>query len=151
MDGSFLQTATIGEVGAAITAIGALGTAAFGLVDASKFVPKLIPSSGFPYIEVLVNQLAPPAGDSIPSDSALTAAAIIKTLYANWVNGMAVADQKSVAKSLIKLRMKEETAPRFAELTGVDFRGSETSHRRGADPNGDERLRPFRLAFGDFY
>ena len=119
VDPTVLQNATLTQVTVAITAVGALGTAAFGLVDASKLVPGLIPSSGFGFIRTLVAQLAP-ASVSVPSGSALTEAAITGTLHANWVNGMALADQKSVAKTLIKLRLNADTAPALATLTGVD-------------------------------
>jgi hypothetical protein len=42
------------------------------------------------------------------------------TLRSNWVNGMAIADQKNVAKTLIKLRLNAETAPDLATITGAD-------------------------------
>jgi hypothetical protein len=118
---SFFQTATLTQVTVAITAIGALGTAAFGLVDASKLLTSLIPSSGFAYIRRLVRQLAPSAGVTIPRGSALTVGSITETLHANWVNNkMPVSDQKIVAKTLFKLRLNAETAPELASLTGVD-------------------------------
>ena len=119
MDTSFLQNATLTQVATAITAIGALGTAAFGLVDASKLLPWLVPSSGFQFIRKLVKQLAPESS-TIPKESALTVSAITDTLRANWINGMALADQKSVAKTLFKLRLNAETAPALALITGVD-------------------------------
>lgn len=119
MDATFLQTATLTQVTTAITAVGALGTAAFGLVDASKVLPGLIPSSGFGFIRKLVMQLAPASGN-VPRGSALAVPAITDTLHANWVNGMALADQKSIAKTLIKLRLNADTAPDLATLTGVD-------------------------------
>lgn len=119
MNPTLLQTATLTQVTIAITAIGALGTAAFGLVDASKLWTGLIPSSGFAFIRKLVTRLAPASG-TVPHGSALGAAAITDTLHANWVNGMSLADQKSVAKTLVKLRLNAETAPDLATLTGVD-------------------------------
>jgi hypothetical protein len=120
VDANFLQSATLTQVTAAITAIGALGTAAFGLVDTSKLLPWLIPSSGFAFIRNLVKQLAPPSEGTVPPRSALAAPAITDTLRANWVNGMALSDQKTVAKALIKFRLNEETAPKLATLTGVN-------------------------------
>src|ERR1700674_1061907 len=62
VDATFLQTATLTQVTTAITAVGALGAAAFGLVDSSKVLPGLIPSSGFGFIRKLVMQLAPASG-----------------------------------------------------------------------------------------
>jgi len=119
VDATFLQTATLTQVTTAITAIGALGAAAFGLVDSSKVLPGLIPSSGFGFIRKLVMQLAPASG-SVPRGSALAVPAITDTLHANWVNGMALADQKNIAKTLVKLRLNAETASDLATLTGVD-------------------------------
>jgi hypothetical protein len=120
VDANFLQGVTLTQVTTAIAAIGALGIAAFGLVDASKLVPWLIPSSGFSFIQDLVTQLAPAGGETIPEGSALATPAITDTLHANWINGTALADQKSVVKTLIKLRLNAETAPTLATLTGVD-------------------------------
>lgn len=120
MDPTFPHTATLTQVTIAITTVGALGTAAFGLVDASKLLPGLIPSSGFAFIRKLVAQLAPASDGTVPRGSALTVTAITDTLHANWVNGMALAEQKSVAKTLVKLRLNAETAPDLASLTGVD-------------------------------
>jgi hypothetical protein len=120
MDTASLPTPTLTQVTIAITAVGALGTAAFGLVDASKLVAGLIPSSGFAFIREMVTQLAPAAGKTVPSTSALAVPAITDTLHANWVNGMALADQKSVTKTLVKLALNAETAAGLATLTGVD-------------------------------
>ena len=122
MDANPITSATLTEVVAAITAIGALGTAAFGLVDASKVVTWLVPSSGFGFIQKLVDKFAP-ADPDIPRDSALSADSISASLRANWINGMALADQKSVAKTLIKLRLDARTAAYLAGLTGVDAAG----------------------------
>jgi hypothetical protein len=119
VDASIFENARLTQVATAITAIGALGTAAFGLVDASKLLPWLIPSSGFGFIRKLVKQLSPESS-TIPKESALTVAAITDTLQANWINGMALADQKTVAKTLFKLRLNAETAPALALITGVD-------------------------------
>ncbi|HEX4075652.1 MAG TPA: hypothetical protein VHX49_09660 [Candidatus Acidoferrales bacterium] len=139
---------TLTQVTTAIAAVGALGTAAFGLVDASKLVPGLIPSSGFTFIRKLIGQLAPAAGATIPPGSALTADAITDTLRANWVNGMAVADQKSVAKTLLKLRLNADTAPGLATLTGVDKNVLTSVAQKLA--NGDVMTTPEMDTYGRF-
>lgn len=148
MDTTCLQTATLTQVTIAITAVGALGTAAFGLVDASKLLPGLIPSSGFAFIRKLVTQLAPTSGGPEPRGSALTVTAITDTLHANWVNGMAVADQKSVAKTLVKLRLNAETAPDLASLTGVDKDVLTSVARKLA--NGEPMTQPEMDTYGRF-
>jgi hypothetical protein len=118
VDPGTFENIRLTQITTAIVAIGALGTAAFGLVDASKLLPWLVPSSGFQFIRKLVKQLAPDS-NTIPKESALTVSAITDTLRANWINGMALADQKTVAKTLFKLRLNADTAPQLALITGV--------------------------------
>jgi len=148
VDPTFLQTATLTQVTTAITAIGALGAAAFGLVDASKLLPGLIPSSGFAFIRKLVTQLAPSSGGTVPRGSALTAPTITDTLRANWINGMALPDQKSVAKTLVKLRLNAEIAPELATLTGVDKAVLTSVAEKLA--NGDAMTQPEMDTYGRF-
>jgi len=113
----------------AITAVAALGTASFGLVDACKAFDGGPSRVGFARIERVVRSLVPsvaPAGQpqSQPVAKAprtpLALDAILDTLRANWINGSPVADQKAIAKSLIKLCLKTETAADFANRTAVD-------------------------------
>ena len=46
--------------------------------------------------------------------------AVLGTLRANWFNGMSLADQKLVAKTLIKLRLDEHNSKALTEATGVN-------------------------------
>jgi len=104
---------------AAVIAIGALGTAAFGLVDAFKALPGGgISKAGFKFVRQVIVTLAPP----VPSleASGLGVASMLNTLQAQWINGTATGDQVNIAKSLIKLRLTPETAPALAAATGVD-------------------------------
>jgi hypothetical protein len=101
------------ELGQTVTAIGGLGTAAFGLVDASKAVLP-INNIGFGRIGDAVSKLLPsPAG-------AMSAGHILDTIKANWVNGTDLASQKSIAKSMIKLNLSAGNAAALAAQTGVD-------------------------------
>jgi hypothetical protein len=98
-----------------ITAIGGLGTAAFGLVDASK--PLLgggVNHIGFGGIKETVKSLTPgnPA-------NALSQDKVVATLKANWFNGTDLGSQKSIAKSLIKLNLSEDNAAELAKKTGI--------------------------------
>lgn len=104
---------------AAITAIGALGTAAFGLVDATKLFWGGVSNSGFVFITRLLKELAPDE-KGVLHNSSITRAAISDTLKANWLNGVPESDLKSTAKSLIKLRLNATTAAHLAKVTGVD-------------------------------
>jgi hypothetical protein len=108
-----------------ISAIGGLGTAAFGLVDAAKTVPLFggINSIGLKHIQEMVSDLTPDqSGDGFPSEplNALPRENILKTIEANWVNGTDIASQKAIAKSLIKLHLSAGNAAALAAKTNVD-------------------------------
>jgi hypothetical protein len=117
-----LHTTTMTQVATAITAIGALGTAAFGLTDAFKAIPGGgLSRFGLHFLTCLIDKVAPTGEDgTIPAGSALTNSEIDATVKANWINGMASSDQKSVVKALVKLRLNAANAGSLASLTGVD-------------------------------
>jgi hypothetical protein len=102
----------IPDIGESIAAVAALGTAAYGLVDAMKAFwggPSL---AGFGRIK---DALAPfnPALATLGN-------APWQTLRANWLNGVAKADQKAAAKSLIHLALSPDNAGRLAAAVGLD-------------------------------
>ncbi len=99
-----------------ITAIGGLGTAAFGLLDASKVFGGGVNHIGFTGIRAAVRQLTD-AGQPVNS---LSQKKILATLQANWMNGTHLASQKAIAKSLIKLSLNPGNASVLALATGVD-------------------------------
>ena len=109
-------------LGNIVAAIGALGTASFALVDATKIGRNGgVSNSGFAFIEDAVRRFFPDAGRSRPaSPGPEDGVRILDVLHGNWINGTALADQKAIAKSLIKLRLTEETAARFAQAADVD-------------------------------
>jgi len=72
---------------------------------------------GFNFISALVEKLFPDQG---PLGSGLSRDDLVDTLRANWINGVALDDQKGKAKSLVKLMLDEKTAPTLAAITGVD-------------------------------
>lgn len=98
-----------------ITAIGGLGTAAFGLVDATKALGGGVNHFGFAAIKKTVMALTP----GQPTN-ALSQKKILETLKANWFNGTDLASQKAIAKSLIKLNLNPNNAAALAAETGVD-------------------------------
>ena len=66
----------------------------------------------------------------------LSRASIMCSLTSQWINGTASADQLSIAKSLIKLRLTPGTAPSLAQTTGVDpviLTGVATNIANGTD------------------
>jgi hypothetical protein len=106
-----------------ITAVGGLGTAAFGLVDAAKSAFGFINRIGLKHIKNTVANLLPDqAGDGLPTRpvNALPRQNILETIEANWVNGTDVASQKAIAKSLIKLHLSAGNAAAVAAKTNVD-------------------------------
>jgi hypothetical protein len=98
------------NVGNIVAAIGALGTASFGLVDAAKAFggPSLI---GFGFIDDGVKPFSRDEADR---------RRLCGTLRGNWINGTALGEQKAIAKSLVKLRLSPGSAAAFAAATGVE-------------------------------
>lgn len=97
-----------------VTAIGGLGTAAFGLVDASKVFGGGANRIGFKGIRQAVTPVIPAAAHG------LTPAQILQTLQSNWFNGTDLTSQKSIAKSLVKLNLDTGNAAAVAQATGAD-------------------------------
>jgi Domain of unknown function (DUF4372) len=103
------------STGALVAAAGALGAAAFALVDASKVLRGGVSNCGFGQITRVVDSLIPPA-----QAGPAWHGSVKETLRANWLNGTPLMDQKAIAKSLIKLRLDPITTPLMARRTGVD-------------------------------
>ena len=104
-----------------VTAVGGLGAAAFGLVDASKVFGGGVNHIGFRGIRAAVQQLTPaPAPNPGQAVNALSQEKIVATLQANWMNGTDLGSQKAIAKSLIKLNLHPQNARALADATGVD-------------------------------
>ncbi|MGA2151113.1 MAG: hypothetical protein ABSG48_02985 [Geobacteraceae bacterium] len=100
-----------------ISAVAGLGTASYALVDSSKAIFCGVSRFGFSYIEKVINRLLPP---ELYKKSPLPPQQIRDTLWANWVNGTSLADQKAIAKTLVKLHLNQKTANHLASETGVD-------------------------------
>lgn len=102
-----------------IVAVGALGTAAFGLVDTFKVLPGGgISRAGFKFIRQIILKLAPEVASL--ETTGLSRDSLVYTLQSQWINGTALTDQVNIAKSLIKLRLTSSTAAALAGATGVD-------------------------------
>ncbi len=100
-----------------IGAAAGLGTASMGLVDASKAVAGGPSRFGFGFIAKAIK----PFLDAGTSDRMIFGNLdVIRTLQANWINGVAIGEQKARARSLIHLLMTPENAAKFAALTGTD-------------------------------
>jgi hypothetical protein len=107
---------TIDNAGSAIAAVGALGTAAYGLVDATKVFGGGVSRAGFGHVQQAV---APYIAFAGADAGAFGTEQIVETLRANWMNGMAKADQKAIARSLIRLMLKPDSAEAMARRAGV--------------------------------
>jgi hypothetical protein len=99
-----------------ITAVGALGTAAFGIVDASKTAFSFINRIGLSHIRKTIELLTPgPAGVN-----SLGRRQILETIEANWINGADLSRQKCAAVSLIQGHLIATNASGLAQNTNVD-------------------------------
>ena len=98
---------------------GAVGTGAFGLVDALKILPYGgISNFGFKFIRQAVHKLAPV--DACADATCLSEASLVAMLHSHWINGVDTASQIDNAKALILLRLSPSTAACAASWTDVD-------------------------------
>jgi hypothetical protein len=107
------------QLPAIISAIGGLGAAAFGVLEALKPFFSFINRIGFGGIQSTVARLTPPESGGSPLN-ALPGAQVLKTIEANWVNGRDLTSQKAIAKSLIKLHLSAGNAAQVATAANVD-------------------------------
>lgn len=103
-----------------VTAIGGLGTAAFGLLDAIKPLIPGINHIGFNRISKTVSSLTPNVGGAHSPVNSLPQGNVLESLVANWINGTDLASQKAIAKTLIKLHLSAGNAAALAATTNVD-------------------------------
>jgi hypothetical protein len=107
------------SLASATLAVGALGTAATGLVDTTKVFGNFGTSRvGFGFIEKTMGRLLP--DDAKTQNDGLNRTDILDTLLANWINGMDSAAQVAAATSFVKLHLSEQSAALLAKATGVD-------------------------------
>jgi hypothetical protein len=105
---------SLADLGAALTGLGALSTAAFGLLDSTKVLWGGPSNIGCGHIRSALQPFAPAL------DNALGAGGWWPVVRAHWVSGVAKADQKAKAQALIKLGLDSANAPRVAKASHVD-------------------------------
>ncbi|MEI9926094.1 MAG: hypothetical protein WDN50_24285 [Bradyrhizobium sp.] len=116
-DPTVALTGSYKDIANLIIAAGGLGTAAMGLVDATKVFGGEPSNFGFGYVaESLEPFLAPLANNPQASGRVQ----VLRTLKANWLNGVPKADQKAKARSLIHLGLIGGNAQWLAAAAGVD-------------------------------
>jgi hypothetical protein len=96
------------EFGAALAALSALSTAAFGLLDSTKAFWGGVSLVGLGHLR---RSLTP---FSQALDAAAGPGAWWVMVQANWINGVPKADQKVVVSSLLKLGLSKDTAAGLA-------------------------------------
>ncbi len=97
---------------AAITALGALGTAAAGLVDATKAFWGGVSNFGFGHIKTALAPFKAALDNANPDWQDL--------VHASWINGVALDDQKMAVKSLIRLGLSAANYAEIAKAGHVD-------------------------------
>jgi hypothetical protein len=116
-----LLSGELGNIVNFIAASGGLGTAAMGVVDASKGIAGGPSRVGFSEIKSalrpFLDATRAAAGTGAPGRAVDD---MIQTLRANWMNGVPLTDQKAKAKALIHLGLTAQSAPALAGLAGVD-------------------------------
>jgi hypothetical protein len=111
---------SITAITGAVAAVGALGTASYGLVDASKAFGGGLSNAGFAFIRRTISGLLPGNDSTKDGATLLGASAILAELKASWLNGAPLKDQQAIAKSLIKLRLNADNAKALGERAGID-------------------------------
>nr|WP_316654883.1 hypothetical protein [uncultured Gellertiella sp.] len=97
-----------------IAAIAALGTASFGLVDASKMAYGGASRMGYGYLKQALQPYLPALAEVNRADP-------LATVFANWINSVAKADQKAATKSMIRLGVTPSNAAEVARAApGID-------------------------------
>ena len=114
---SGVLSGSLGNILNFLGAAGALGTGAMGLVDTTKVFGGGPSNVGFGYIKNALEPFLAPLATNSP---AFGKKEILQTLRANWLNGVAMADQKAKAKSLIHLGLTTGSAVALANAAGVD-------------------------------
>lgn len=139
------QNALITHTTAVVVAIGALGTAAYGLVDSSKAFWGGASRFGFSQIDHLLRSLLDGLSSDEGTERPLSRRSIHDTLFAHYINGMPMADQRAIAKSLVKMRLTETSAAALAARTGVDpeiLRSVAIKINQGLQSTAPELLQP---------
>jgi hypothetical protein len=117
-DGSLTQ------IGLIVGTVAALGAAAQGLVDVTKGLWIKWDDSGYAFVK---QALAP--FDPILKSALGKGQSWQETLWAHWLNGRNRADQKAIAKSLIKLGLAPESVGMVSAIVKIDASAFATALR----------------------
>ena len=109
---------TVTQLVAAITAIGALGTAAFSLVDATKAFAGGVSNFGLRVLYRVANRFSAALERALERDES-DQPEWRRVLRAHWLNGRPREQQKAIVKSLVRLGLAPDTAPKIAKAAHV--------------------------------
>ncbi len=107
MDIAEIGSIDLGQFGTALSAVAALGTAAFGLVDVTKPFKGGISNVGYSFISSALQPFEP----ALRTINGEEPYAVVK---ANWLNGMGKTEQKAAARNLIRLGFNAQTTATIA-------------------------------------
>jgi hypothetical protein len=96
------------QFGAALAALSALSTAAFGLLDATKALGGGVSNIGLKHIRGALTPFTPAL------DAAVGGGNWWEIVRSNWLNGVAKAEQKAIVRALLKLGLSPATAGSLA-------------------------------------
>jgi len=108
---------SIDGIGQQIIAIGALGTAAFGLVDATKAVRGGVSNRGFGVIQAALEPFDAALRKALGDNPGCDWKTMMKS---HWINGRPKDEQKAIAVSLIQLGLTDENAAALAAAGQVE-------------------------------
>ena len=123
-----------------ISAIGGLGTAAFGVLDALKPVIPYINRIGYQRIRERVSALLPEGGEAGMLMNTLTRQEILEAVHGNWINGVDLKEQIDAAKTLVLQHLAEKNAPQVALFCNIDpvaLTGIARNLACGTEPEGE--------------
>jgi hypothetical protein len=107
----------VGNIVNILSAASGVGTAAMGLVDATKAFWGGPSNLGFGYIRDAARPFLVRGADAA---SVIGANEVMRTLKANWLNGMPKAEQKARAKALVHLFLVSADTAKVAQAAGID-------------------------------
>jgi DNA uptake protein ComE-like DNA-binding protein len=102
------------DLGAALAGLGALSAASFGLLDSTKAFWGGVSNIGKGHLKTALTPFDAPLTNALGQDGWWP------VIYANWISGVAKADQKAKAQALIKLGLNAANAAEIAVATHVD-------------------------------
>jgi len=103
--------------GEQLIAVGALGTAAFGLVDGSKAFRGGISNRGFGYIRNALTPFEPALSRALGDNPECDWRAVMRS---HWISGREKAEQKAIAVGLVQLGLTRDNAETLAPAGQVD-------------------------------